>query len=122
MRQTHLVRILFFVLLSFVSIPGFSQNIDVEHYRFQIQLSDENNKINGIATIAVAFLQPAKEFSLNLIQQNANGKGMKINEVKGKNVAGFQQLNDHLIIQLKNSAASKSRDSFEIIYSGIPAD
>ena len=122
MRQIHLVRILFFVLLFFVSIPGFSQNIDVEHYRFQIQLSDENNKINGIATIFVAFLQPAKEFSLNLIQQNGNGKGMKVNEVKGRNVAGFQQLDDHVIIQLKNSAASKSRDSFEIIYSGIPAD
>src|SRR6187431_3122854 len=103
MRQIRLVRILFFVLLFFVSIPGFSQNIDVEHYRFQIQLSDENNKINGIATIVVAFLQPTKEFSLNLIQQNGNGKGMNVNEVKGRNVAGFQQLNNRVSIQLKNS-------------------
>ena len=110
------------MLLSFVLLPGFSQNIDVEHYRFQIQLSDESNKINGSATVAVTFLQSTKEFSLNLIQQNANGKGMKVNEIKGRNVSGFQQLNDRVIIQLKNSAASKSRDSFEIIYGGIPLD
>ena len=122
MRQNHFVRISFFVLLLFVSIPSFSQNIDVEHYRFQIQLSDENNRIDGSAAIAVVFLQPTLEVSLNLIQQNANGKGMKVTEIKGRNVAGFQQLNDRVIIQLKNSAASKSRDSFEIIYNGIPVD
>ena len=122
MLQIHLMRTLFFLILFFVSFPGFSQDIDVEHYRFQIQLSDENNKINGSAAITIAFLQPSKEFSLNLIQQRGNGKGMKVNEIKGRNVAGFQQLNDRINIQLKNTAASKSRDSFEIIYSGIPSD
>ena len=122
MRQSHLRRVSFFLILSLVSFPCFSQNIDVEHYRFQIQLSDENNRIDGSATIVITFLQPTKEFALNLIQQNGNGKGMKVNEVKGSNVAGFQQLDDRISIQLRNSATSKSRDSFEIIYGGTPAD
>lgn len=122
MRQFHIVRILFFLLPYPVSILSFSQNIDVEHYRFAIQLSDDHNQIDGSATIAISFLQSTKEFSLNLIQKNDNGKGMTVHEVKGKNVAGFKQFNDRIIIQLKNNASQKLKDSFEIVYNGIPAD
>jgi aminopeptidase N len=116
------MRILFLILLTLVSFICFSQSIDVQHYRFQIQVSDENDKITGKAIITISFPQSIKAFSLDLTQQNGNRKGMKVEEVKGKNVNGFQQLNDKVIVQLKNTTALKTVDSFEFIYSGIPAD
>lgn len=113
------MRSLFLIFVSLLSVNGFSQ-IDVKHYRYHIQLSDETDKISAKATIVISFPAPAREFSLDLAQQKGN-KGMKVEEVKGKNVATFQQSNDKLVIQLKNSAANTT-DTFEIIYSGIPSD
>ena len=116
------MRISFFILLSLISFQCFSQTIDVQHYRFQIQLSDENDKIHGKATVVISFLQSTKNFSLDFIGAKSNGKGMKVEELKGKNVNSFQQSKDKLHIQLKNPVAAKVTDSFEIFYSGIPAD
>jgi aminopeptidase N len=113
------MRLLFLIFVSLLSLQGFTQ-IDVKHYRYHIQLSDETDKINVKATIAISFPISTKEFSLDLTQQKGN-KGMKVEEVKGKNVAAFQQSNDKLIIQLKNTFANAT-DTFEIIYSGIPSD
>ena len=113
------MRLLFLIFVSLFSLRGFTQ-IDVKHYRFNIQLSDETDKINAKATIAISFPTTTKEFSLDLIQQKGN-KGMKVEEVKGISVSNFQQSNDKLNIQLKN-ASTKSTDTFDITYSGIPAD
>ncbi len=109
-----------FLILFPVSV--FCQEIDVQHYRFNIQLSDKNDKINSQATLAISFPKVTKSFSLNLIQQNANGKGMKVESVKGKNIASFRQENDQLIIELSNASRSAAVDTFEILYGGIPAD
>src|SRR6186997_1036851 len=106
------MRILFLSLLSFVSYLCFSQTIDVQHYRFQLQLSDENDRINGRAIITISFPQATKDFSLDFAQTKGNGKGMKVEEVKGKNVNSFLQQNDQLHIQLK-SASTKATDTFE---------
>jgi aminopeptidase N len=46
---------------------------------------------------------------------------MKVDEVKGINVASFLQSNDKLNIQLKNTSAN-TIDTFEISYSGVPSD
>ena len=116
------MRILFLILLTLYSITGFSQTIDVQHYRFQLELSDETDKITGIATVTISFPQSTKDFSLDLIQLKNNGKGIKVTNVKGRNVSGFQQANDRLNIQLKNFTEARSTDTFEIIYSGVPAN
>jgi len=42
-------------------IPG----IDVQHYDFAIRLSDENDTINGVATIKIRFLKDVNGFELN---------------------------------------------------------
>jgi aminopeptidase N len=113
------MRSLFLILTSLLSLHGFAQ-IDVKHYRYNIELSDETDKINAKAIIAISFPVSTKEFSLDLIQQKGN-KGMKVDEVKGKNVVSFQHSNDKLNIQLKNTSANTT-DTFEITYSGIPSD
>jgi aminopeptidase N len=116
---SYFMRLLFLIFISLLSLQGFTQ-IDVKHYRFNIQLSDETDKINAKATIAISFPIATKEFSLDLIQTKGN-KGMKVEGVKGANVASFQQSNDKLNISLKH-ASTKTTDTFDITYSGIPDD
>lgn len=111
--------LLFFTLFSTIV---FCQPIDVQHYRFQISLSDENDKINSQATLTIGFPVATKSFSLDLVQQKANGKGMKVENVRGKNVASFRQANDQLTIELLNATQPAAVDTFEIWYSGVPAD
>lgn len=114
------MRLSFFIFFFFVPFLSFSQTIDVQHYFFQIQLSDESDKINGKANIVISFPQPTKSFSLDLVQVKSNGKGMKVEEMKGKNVQSFHHTKDEL--QIERKEASKNTDTFEIVYSGIPAD
>ena len=116
------MRLFSFLLFTLFSTTLFCQQIDVQHYRFQVALSDENDRINSLATLAIAFPETTKGFSLNLIQQKANGKGMKVENVKGKNVASFKQENDQLTIELSNATGPAAVDTFEILYSGVPAD
>jgi len=116
------MRFFFLFLFTLFSTTLFCQQIDVQHYRFQIGLSDENDKISGQATLVIAFPVATKSFSLDLIQQKANGKGMKVEDVRGKNVASFRQENDRLAIELSNATRPTIVDTFEILYSGVPAD
>lgn len=108
------------LLLLFFPSLAFCQTIDVQHYRFHLQLSDETDKIKGEATVQLRLLSPATSFELDLVQRNAFEKGMKADSVKGALVAGFQQAADKLIVRLK----SKPDSVFSIVvyYSGIPAD
>lgn len=117
------MRGIFFLVFSlFVCVFSFAQTIDVQHYKYGLQLWDETDKIEGRAIIVVKFLTAAKDFSIDLVQTKGNGKGMKVDSVKGKSVSGFQHNNDQLQIQLKNGAEINAIDTFEIVYSGIPAD
>ena len=116
------MQFVYLVFFALISLPGFSQAINVQHYRFEIKLSDDNDKINCRASITLSFPQATKDFSLDLIQTKGNGKGMKVEEVRGKNVNNFQQVKDKIQIQLKNTSLEEVKDTFEIIYSGIPDD
>lgn len=94
----------------------------MQHYQYQLQLNDENDRISGEANITIRFVQPANEFALDLVQQKANGKGMKVQEVSGDNILRYQQKDNKLVITLKKATAINEVQSFKIIYSGIPAD
>jgi aminopeptidase N len=108
------------VLFLFGYCYGSSQQIDVQHYKFQLQLFDETDRIQGAAEVQVLFDEPVSSFSLDLVQVKQSGKGMKVDSVKGDNVAGFQQVADKVNIRLKNVA--DSIPSVWVYYSGIPAD
>ncbi|MCU7547688.1 M1 family metallopeptidase [Chitinophagaceae bacterium LB-8] len=111
---------LLIVLFLFSYCFGFSQQIDVQHYKFYLQLSDETDRIQGEAEVQARFKHPESSFSLDLVQVKNNGKGMKVDSIKGDNIAGFQQAGDKVNIQLKKAADSIS--SVQLYYSGIPAD
>ena len=115
------MRLLSFFFILFSSVAS-SQTIDVQHYRYELKLSDRTDRIEGKAFVTIKFLQPAKAFSLDLVQAGGNGKGMKVQVVKSKTVVGFQQQKDKLLIELKNELPANAIETFDIVYGGIPED
>lgn len=120
-------KIIFYLLpLSlFIYVSGRAQSpgavIDVQHYNFSIKLNDQNDTIKGKADIDVKFLKDAGSFSIKLVKQKAQGKGMLVSSIteNGANVP-FQQGDDDLTIT--TSAKIGSKHVYTIVYQGIPAD
>ncbi len=117
-----------FRLCLLIWIAGFSAQaqppgaiIDVQHYTFALQLNDQNDIIQGQATIAVKFLKDSKSFRIDLVKNNSTGKGMLVSQVKenGKPVS-FSQSDEKLT--LSAAAKKSSTHNYTITYSGIPAD
>jgi aminopeptidase N len=112
-------------VLAFFSslINTYSQsNIDVIHYNFEIQLSDENDSVQGKAFVTIKFTQPSNRFSLNF-SSPSRGKGMTAYLVKenGKAIT-FTHSHDSLVILLNKPANAEELRTFEIQYAGVPSD
>jgi aminopeptidase N len=105
---------------------AFSQNnIDILHYKFGLTLNDKNDTVYGYATIQLRFLQSGSSFSIDLIQQNKQGTGMKTDKVISDEVAkikSFAAGNDKVNIILSQAAKANDTLSFTIYYHGIPAN
>lgn len=116
-----------FITLCFFVIGGglFAQKhherfekIDIQHYRFEFQLNDQNDNINGIATVTVKFKKDIEGFSLDLVNRE-NGKGMKTSIVMSENRRiSFDHKNDQL--NLAYNGKKGEIKSFLIAYEGIP--
>jgi aminopeptidase N len=98
-----------------------AQQIDVLHYRYGIVLSDESDRIQGEAVVDLQFLQPAGEFSLDLVGPKGS-KGMEVSAVEGEGVSRFEQKGNKVIVALKTKGAARATRRFTIKYSGVPAD
>ncbi|HMI80024.1 MAG TPA: hypothetical protein VK484_14590, partial [Ferruginibacter sp.] len=98
-------------------------NIDVQHYRFALSLSDHTDMIQGTATIDLKFLKNTTTFHLDLGDIDSTGKGMKVLKVsQGRKQIFFNHRNDKLWIQLPTAVKAGSFREFTIEYSGIPSD
>ena len=98
-----------------------AQTVDVQHYRFDLTLNDNNDTLSGTAIVQLKLVQPTNSFSLNLTSVK-NGKGMYVKSVGGSNVHHFQHVGDSLQIRLKNAPHNDSVYTFIIQYAGVPAD
>lgn len=100
-------------------LPG--APIDVEHYRFDIQLNDLNDVMKGEAAISLKYLQNTSSTQLDLIKQDKTGKGMLVEWIKenGKKLHFFQ---DGDKVTIYRAAKANQRHCYVIKYSGIPAD
>ncbi|MCK3684786.1 M1 family metallopeptidase [Maribellus sp. YY47] len=100
------------------------ESLDVQHYRFEISINDDNDEIIGKTTVLIHFLKAANEIELDLNAFDpATGKGMKVKKVYSKTEGlEFSQTTQQLII--KTGKAIKAGESFELTieYSGVPAD
>lgn len=110
------------LLYSFLPSAFAQQTVDVQQYKFEIELFDETNVINGVATIGFTVLSPTFAIAFDLMAEN-RGKGMNVHKVYLQNdVIPFQQSGKQLILNFKNGLGKGEQREVKILYSGIPAD
>src|SRR4030095_6657949 len=98
-------------------------NIDVLHYKFEIELTDSSDTLKGRALVTLQFTETSNKFCLNLVSPNGKGKGMIAYKVKeGDEMLSSAHGNDSLTIWLKKPAPKNETRTLEIVYRGIPAD
>lgn len=126
-----------FLLLFLISINGVllrSQNqiprlnqLDVQHYRFGLALSDTTDQILGETQIRIKFLQELSTFDLDLVAlRETDGKGMNVEivaEGEGyENYVPHEQMGETLRLNLPEPVKAGAEKTFTIRYTGIPAD
>ncbi|RYY84460.1 MAG: M1 family peptidase [Chitinophagaceae bacterium] len=112
-------------LLSFLfllPLAARAQDIDVQHYVFNLQLSDSTDRIYGDALLDIRFPGANKSFTIDLVGKKGNGKGMTVQQFNGYNVESWKQEEDKIVVQLKDGIDANNTYHFQVKYSGIPAD
>ncbi|MFZ6013750.1 MAG: M1 family metallopeptidase [Bacteroidota bacterium] len=106
-----------------------SDDIDIKHYRFELELFDSTDVVNGKATLKILFNKPVNTFELDLGSKKQQGKGMSVNRVslvslvsvKGQDLS-FTHENDHLRITMNSQTKPGEELTINISYQGIPED
>lgn len=95
--------------------------IDVQHYFFNLELSDASDEITGSALVKIRFRKPVDGFTLDLVKKDGDA-GMTVNSVleDGKKV-DFQHAGAALQIKIGPTATNETR-TYRIDYQGIPTD
>jgi aminopeptidase N len=117
LRSVLVILTLFCSFTMYAQIPG----MDVQHYRFELQLNDDDNNIKAQATITVTFTKANDKVFFDLVKKQSDGKGMTVTAVKKENQSlSFTQDAQHLIIA--DAVTASSKNSYQISYEGVPAD
>lgn len=97
--------------------------IDALNYAFELTLSDETDVISGEATIDLRFLEAGiEEVRLDLIEENADGTGMRVQAVAGADgPLEFEHRDDALFVALATPTEAGERRRITVAYEGIPA-
>jgi aminopeptidase N len=98
--------------------------IDVLHYKFAIDLNDQNDTIKGTATIRFILKHSNGALNFDLAGVNEKGKGMVVTNVSlaSASPVSFQQANDEITITIPPSFKQGDTVDATITYKGIPAD
>lgn len=115
------------VTLICISVVVSAQSkIDVLHYKFEIELNDNNDSIDGKALIQFIITSAASSFSFDLATINKDKKGMMVTGVfLGTSTlpsTGIKQLNEKLTITTGSAFKKNDTASVLITYKGIPSD
>lgn len=113
------------ILLTALASFSYSQkNIDVLHYKYEIELSDRSDSIYGKASVTIRFPETVDSFTLDLKNSIASSKkGMTAFVMFGKVYgAHAYQKGDKLFIIPGHSIKKGDERTFDISYSGIPSD
>ncbi|MEY4931084.1 MAG: hypothetical protein RI909_1808 [Bacteroidota bacterium] len=97
--------------------------IDVTQYIFKLEVNDSTDVIAGNAFVSIRFKKSTTEFELDLINKDASGKGMEVQDIllNGKRLS-FTHKNNRIRITLPASAKAGDDLTFQILYRGIPQD
>ncbi|WP_461449264.1 M1 family metallopeptidase [Mucilaginibacter sp.] len=113
--------ILFLFSASSVKAQVTFPNQDVQHYKFNIALNDENDNIKGKAEVTIKFTGNVNEPELNLVKKKATGKGMLVSSVSEDSKA-LKFVQDSDMVHILSPARKNTEHTYTINYSGIPAD
>jgi aminopeptidase N len=102
------------------------QPIDIEHYRFEITLSDSTDRIDGEATVRVRLLRAdIRTVALDLADETPTrqGRGMRVSAVTSRGTAlSFVHRADRLTITLARPSAEGEVVELVVRYAGVAAD
>jgi aminopeptidase N len=118
-------RVLLANFLLAVVLPAFAQrSIDVLHYKYEIELNDNNDTIYGKASITVQFREPTKWVEFDLDYLGKGEKGMIVMNASGFDFqkVSIQLESDKLGLNLNNLSEKNDTATYTIIYKGIPSD
>lgn len=119
--KKHLCLTTLLILSLLSAIAQSPAPIDVQQYKFSIQLNDQNDEIKGQAEVKVSFLKTNVPFSLDLINKGTDGKGMTVLSVKENNqLIKFKQ--DSSKIWITPQSKTNGVHTFMISYAGIPSN
>ncbi len=97
--------------------------IDIQHYRFMLELNDSTNAIAGTAEVTILFKKKLPYLSLDLIGRSSNGTGMAVSAVRyGGESLAFSHEENRLGIALPAILRDGDTLHLQIHYSGIPGD
>ena len=106
---------------------GYPKNwdIDVQHYAFALQLSDDSDSITGQATVEFRFLAPGyTAVRLDLVKRSAalEDRGMVVDRVHMSGTdLGFRHEDDQIFIELGRESHAQERIRLTVEYHGVPA-
>ncbi len=113
-----------FWILLFISTSIFAQlnpALDIQHYKFSLQLNDSSNIIKGEAMITIKFKQNINEVILDLVNKRSDGKGMSVTRVtRNGSVISFSQDTQHL--NINDTQTKDAENTYIVTYEGEPAD
>lgn len=91
---------------------------DIQHYRFELTLSDETDQINGIAHVTVKFKKDTDTFSLDLVSKKGE-KGMEVVAVMSDNKPlKYEHTNNE--VSIASNAKKGAIKTYLVVYKGIP--
>ncbi len=127
MKKFFAVILLSFITISQAFADHYPRNpdIDIQHYTFNIILSDTTNEIFGRTSVEVKFLtKNVKEFALDLVEKSPSSEtGMLVHSITANNLkVNYEQKNNRVIIHLITPSKKDGIRKYDISYSGIPAD
>lgn len=95
---------------------------DVQHYQFDIELSDRSDSIKGLATIRFKMAQEGSELIFDLTGIR-NGKGMLVRGIEtGGKAVRFTHRQDQLLLHFDTLLPAGAEKEISIRYAGIPSD
>ncbi len=120
---------LLFLILNFTNLTAQNHaprinEIDIQHYIFNLKINDTTDIIEGKAIISIKCLQALKEIQLDLkAKDDASESGMMVQKIteNGQKI-NFKQAEEKLNISLANPSKIGEIRTFTIEYKGIPED
>ena len=92
--------------------------LDIQHYRFELSLTDESNEFNGIAHVTIKFKKDLDAFSLDLVKRSGK-TGMEVLTVMSDDkVLQFSHEANNLKVEYP--AKEGELKTFMVVYKGIP--